>query len=105
MSLFEVEVSVLNDGLPSFADEIVQAGGKATHITWAPPADGDRAAGLSLARLINDVEVEAANRKAFVAYLNAQPELVGIALARDIVPGMNRRRILHSGPPIQWQRM
>jgi hypothetical protein len=105
MRLFEEELQVLNVGLSSFAGEIVQAGGKATHIAWTPPADGDRAAGLSLARLINDVEVEAANRKAFAAYLNAQPELAGIALARDIVPGMNRRHILHSGPPIQWRRM
>jgi hypothetical protein len=105
MRLFEEELQVLNVGLASFSDEIVQAGGKATQITWAPPADGDRTAGLSLARLVNDADVEAANRRAFASYLNAQPELAGVGLARDIVPGMNGRRILHSGPPIQWKRM
>ena len=85
---------------PPFADAIVQAGGKATQIEWAPPADGDRAAGLALARLVNDADVEAANRRAFASYLDAQPVLAGIGLARESIPGMNARRILHSGPPI-----
>ncbi len=105
MGLFEQELQVLNVGLASFADEIVQAGGKATRIEWTPPAGGDRAAGLALARLINEAAVEAANRKAFAAYLAVQPELVGVRLARDAIPGMNARRILHAGPPIEWDRM
>ncbi len=105
MRLFEQELQVLNVGLASFADEIVLAGGKATNIEWAPPAGGDRVAGWALARLVNDAEVEAANRKAFAAYLGAQPELVGVGLAREVIPGMNARRILHAGPPIAWERM
>jgi len=105
MRFLEQELRVLNVGLPSFADDIVQAGGKATRIEWAPPAGGDRAVGLALARLVNDAEVEAANRRAFAAYLNAQPALVGIGLARDVIPGMSERRILHAGPPIEWEDM
>jgi len=105
MRLFEQELQVLNVGLASFANEIVQAGGKATQIAWAPPAGGDRAAGRALAQLVNDAEVEQANGKAFAAYLGAQPELAGIALARDVVSGMKERRILHAGPPIAWERM
>ena len=105
MRLFEEELQVLNVGLASFAEEIVQGGGKAVSIEWAPPAGGDAAAGRALARLVNDAAVEAANRKAFAAYLAVQPELVGIGLARDTIPGMNERRILHAGPPIAWERM
>ena len=105
MGLFEQELQVLNVGLASFADEIVQAGGKATRIEWTPPAGGDCAAGMALARLVNDAAVEAANRRAFAAYLNAQPELVGIGLAHDVISGMNAQRILHAGPPIEWDRM
>jgi hypothetical protein len=105
MRLFEEELAVLNVGLGSFADEIVQAGGKATKITWAPPGGGDPAVGKALARLVNDPKIEAANQKAFAAYLGADPTLVGIALAREAMVGMNERRILHSGPPIAWQQM
>ncbi|MGA3138821.1 MAG: hypothetical protein ABSD09_08040, partial [Xanthobacteraceae bacterium] len=93
MRLFQEELAVLNVGLGSFADEIIQAGGKAAQITWAPPAGGDPAAGKALARLVNDKDIEAANQKAFAAYLGADPTLVGIALAREAIVGMNERRI------------
>jgi hypothetical protein len=105
MRLFQEELAVLNVGLGSFADEIVQAGGKATKVTWAPPGGGDPAVGKALARLVNNAKIEAANQKAFAAYLGADPTLVGIALAREAVVGMNERRILHSGPPIAWAQM
>jgi hypothetical protein len=105
MRLFREELQVLNVGLASFADEIVDAGGKATRIEWSPPAGGDVAAGRALARLVGDGAVEAANEKAFAAYLAIQPELAGIGLARDAIPGMDSRRILHAGPPIAWERM
>jgi hypothetical protein len=105
MRLFQEELAVLNVGLGSFADEIVQAGGKAVKISWAPPAGGDPAVGKALARLVNDAKIEAANQKSFAAYLGADPTLVGIALAREAIVGMNERRILHSGPPIAWAQM
>ena len=35
----------------------------------------------------------------------AQPVLEGIGIARDTVPGMQGRMLLHAGPPIEWQRM
>ena len=105
MRLFQEELAILNVGLGSFADEIVQAGGKATKITWAPPGGGDPAVDKALARLVNDAKIEAANQKAFAAYLAADPTLIGIALAREAVVGMNERRILHSGPPIAWAQM
>jgi hypothetical protein len=96
---------VLNVGLASFAAAIAQSGGTVEQIEWAPPANGDRAAGAALARLVNHPAVEAANRKAFQSYLAAQPVLTGIGLARDTIPKMGDRLILHSGPPIAWERM
>jgi hypothetical protein len=96
---------VLNVGLASFAAAIAQSGGAVEQIEWAPPANGDRAAGTALARLVNNPAVEAANRNAFQTYLAAQPVLTGIGLARDAIPKMGGRLILHSGPPIAWERM
>jgi hypothetical protein len=96
---------VLNVGLASFAEAIGQADGKVVQIEWSPPAKGDVAAGRALARLVNHPGVEAANRKAYAAYLASQPILEGIGLAGNEVPGMGRRTILHAGPPIAWERM
>ena len=38
-------------------------------------------------------------------YLAAQPRIAGIGVAREALPGMGERMILHAGPPIAWERM
>jgi hypothetical protein len=104
--LFDNELRVVNVGLASFADNIVKAGGHATHLAWRPPAGGDVGTGLALAALVNDPVVEEANRVAFARYLEAQPVLTGVALAREAIPALaGERRVLHAGPPIDWADM
>jgi hypothetical protein len=104
-TLFSQPLSVLNVGVGSFANAINKGGGEATQIEWAPPANGDRAAGAALARIVNHPQVEAANAKAVERLLAAQPRLEGIGIAGDALPGMGKRMILHAGPPIEWMRM
>ena len=103
--LFGKPLSVLNVGLASFADAIVARGGTAARIEWQPPAQGNRAVGAALARLLNDPAVEAANAQAAERYLAGQPRLEGIGIAREAIGGMSGRTILHAGPPIEWARM
>jgi len=104
-TLLSAPLSVLNVGLGSFADAIRQCGGAAAQVEWAPPAGGDRAAGAALARLVNHPAVEKANARAMARLLAAQPRLEGIGVAREALPGMGRRMLLHAGPPIEWARM
>jgi uncharacterized protein DUF1116 len=104
-ALFGNSLSVLNAGIGSFADAIVQRGGAATRLEWAPPAEGDRKLGMALAGLVGHRAIEAANAKAAERYLEAQPRLEGIGVAREVLPGMGERMILHAGPPITWKRM
>ncbi len=35
----------------------------------------------------------------------SQPILVDIKQARDTIPGMTKKTILHAGPPIEWEKM
>ncbi|HSA89982.1 MAG TPA: DUF1116 domain-containing protein [Burkholderiales bacterium] len=104
-SLFGQPLSVLNVGLASFADAIEKHGGAATRLDWAPPAAGERKACDALAALVGHPGVDAANAQAVERYLAAQPKLAGIGAAREAVPGLGERMILHAGPPIEWQRM
>jgi hypothetical protein len=105
MALFAGELQTLNLGLASFAEAIAAAGGKVAQIEWQPPAAGDAALGAAVARLFLHPAVEAANRRAFDAYLGSQPVLEGIGFARALLPRMGERMILHAGPPIEWPRM
>ena len=78
--LFENELNVVNVGLRGFADNIAAAGGKATHLSWAPPAGADAGLGWTLACVIGDPRIREANRIAHERYLAAQPRLVDLVL-------------------------
>jgi hypothetical protein len=104
-TLFRSGLPIVNVGLQSFADAIAAAGGKALQLDWTPPAGGNRAAGWCLAQLLNHPVVEAANEKAYAAFLDAQPVLTGVGRAREQTPGLRDRMLLHAGPPIAWQDM
>lgn len=105
--LFAQDLKVVNVGLQGFATNITAAGGQVTNVTWAPPAGADPALGWALATLVGDPRIEAANRTAFECYLAAQPRLVDLVRASDAMAGLGagERRILHSGPPIDWPDM
>jgi hypothetical protein len=51
------------------------------------------------------MSTESANHAAIDRMLAARPELVSVARARDVVPGLTGRMLLHAGPPIAWDRM
>lgn len=104
--LFSQPLKVINVGLASFADNLRHAGGEVIHLNWQPPAQGDVAAGLDLAWLLDHPLVDAANQQAMQQYLSAQPVLVDVLPARDAIAAMDTRKlILHSGPPIAWRDM
>ncbi|MDQ7840323.1 MAG: DUF1116 domain-containing protein [bacterium] len=51
------------------------------------------------------MDINAANQEALGRILAAQPVLVGVGRALDLIPGMAPDLILHAGPPIAWERM
>ena len=105
--LLQQDLNVVNVGLQGFASNITAAGGQVTNITWAPPAGADSALGWTLATLVGDPRIEAANTIAFDRYLAAQPRLIDLVRANEVIEGLGpgQRRILHSGPPIDWAEM
>ncbi len=97
--------TVINIGLESFTHPIASAGAKVKHLAWVPPAEGDRQAGKDLAVLMGNEKIVKANQAAYDALLQSAPSLIGVGLAKDEVPGMEGKIILHSGPPIAWENM
>ncbi|MEV4397388.1 DUF1116 domain-containing protein [Nonomuraea sp. NPDC049607] len=104
--MWSEHLDVVNVGLAGFGDDIRAAGGSVTALDWRPPAGGDPAAALALARLVRHPEVERANQVAFERYLSARPVLTDVVPAKEAIPELAAERlILHSGPPIAWERM
>lgn len=51
------------------------------------------------------IDIEKANQNAVARMMEARPVLVGVAKARDVIPGMRDNLLLHAGPPVTWDRM
>ena len=50
-------------------------------------------------------KIEKANEEAARRLTGAEPVLVDIAPAGEVIPGMKGKMITHAGPPIEWNRM
>jgi hypothetical protein len=104
-------VQALNIGLAGFAEPIAAAGATVLNLDWRPPAEADPQLGMLIARLEDDPDdaigavVVAANRTALDRLLGASPFLVDVQPAGTAIPGLTGRMLLHSGPPIAWERM
>ncbi len=51
------------------------------------------------------MNIEQANKEATMRMIEARPVLVGLAKAKEVIPGMKDNLLLHAGPPIEWARM
>ena len=105
--LFLGNLSVVNLGLESFAQNFSSAGVPVVQVDWKPPAGGDSKglAALDAIALSSKVDIDKANEEAVSRVLAAKPTVVGIGVARDVVPGMRENLILHAGPPVTWEMM
>ncbi len=50
------------------------------------------------------VDIDQANQEAVERMMSARPILKGVAVAKDVIPGMHEKLLLHAGPPITWDR-
>lgn len=50
------------------------------------------------------IDIDAANAAAVERLMSARPVLVGLAVARDVIPGMRSNLLLHAGPPVAWEQ-
>ncbi len=98
-------VRVVNVGLAGFARDLAANGAGVVQLDWVPPAGGKPELLQALAAL-DTPAVEAANQAALARILAAEPVLVDVRRAGELIPALDARRLmLHAGPPIEWERM
>ena len=104
--LFGQKMAVVNIGTETFRQDLIQQGADVVQMDWRPPAGGDLRLLNALDRLeAEESLIQAANVRALEAIMTAQPVLVDVDKALDVIPGMTLHTILHAGPPIIWDRM
>ena len=104
-ALLQSEVRVVNVGLADFARDLERARVPVVDVDWSPPAGGDeRLAGL-LSSLGRREGTAAANAEALARICEAEPVLLDVRPAGEVIAGLGERVVLHAGPPVTWARM
>lgn len=99
---------VINIGIKSFTEPIIEFGGEALQYDWRPRAGGNK----QLIKILDELdkhkdEIDAANAEVVERLTNSQPYLVDVAPAYELIPELDndKKIILHAGPPIKFENM
>lgn len=49
--------------------------------------------------------IKQGNQAALDRILSGQPILKGLSTAKEVIPGMDSKMVLHAGPPVPWEKM
>jgi len=101
------EVGVVNVGLPLFAEAVRAQGRPAVQVDWRVPAGGDVEALRALRRLSGPLNerVDEANAEVFRRLDTGVPVVSALTAARDVVPGLSGRSLLHAGPALPFEEV
>jgi hypothetical protein len=99
--LFGKSLAVVNVGLESMAQSVRIQGTPVIEVDWRPSAEGV----VRLRTTRQGLDIDAANAEACQRIKSGRPVLVGMGIAREVIPGMHSHMILHAGPPVTWERM
>lgn len=96
---------MVNVGLAAFGEAVRIQGAPAVDVDWRIPAGGRPELVAALTRLFGPRadQVEAANQEVTRRLDEATPHLLGVSLARSVIPEMDERTVLHCGPPLSWE--
>src|SRR6267142_2536875 len=101
--LLAAPLRVVNIGLAGFGHDLAVNGVPVVHVDWRPPSKfHDLLATLEQ----RTAQIDEANAEALRRILAADPVLVGVRRAGELIRELDAERlILHAGPPISWERM
>ena len=102
--LFNRDIKAINIGTDIFSKSMSDQEVETLNIEWAPPHINDDETLGALKKLYTE-EVEEANQIALSRFFEAEPLLIDVAKAIDVIPNMTPYTILHAGPPIKWENM
>lgn len=107
MSALPEHVSVINVGLPMFAEELRAQGVAVQQVDWRIPAGGDLDVVAMLTRLYGDKGpgVDEANAEVVRRLDSGKPQLVEVSTVAQAVPGLAGRILLHCGPAIDFEHV
>ncbi len=105
MKLFNENLKIINIGLKSFKNDLEMQGQKVAQVNWTPSQIKNVELLDKLDDILKDEKIKEANKKAVKLILESTPFLVDIDYAKNVVPNLSDKMILHAGPPVTWENM
>lgn len=108
MELLSTKPRIINVGLQSFNESILQYGGETAQFNWRPRAGGNKKMIKILDALdAYEEKISKDNQVVTDKMKNAQPFLTDVVPAKSVIPELNeaQKTLLHAGPPITWKEM
>ncbi len=99
--VFGKEITVVNVGLESMQESVAMQDVRAIQVDWKPPKEGVKRLRVTKSGIL----IDEANQKVVDIIKKGLPFLVDMGIARDVIPGMHDKMILHAGPPVTWEKM
>src|SRR3982751_2152605 len=94
---------VINVGLPGFARDLAANAVPVVHVDWRPPSRLQEVLSRLEARA---ADIDRANEEALRRMLAADPVLLGVRRAGELIAELDAGRLLPpAGPPLAWDRM
>lgn len=96
---------LINIGLRSFSKVARDFDCDAVQFDWTPPADGNIEL-IKVLQFLRKNEINEANRAVINKVIAAQPILIDVQLAMNLIRELNNGKVLlHAGPPIRYENM
>lgn len=105
MELLTTKPRVINVGLESFNEPLRAYGAESVQYAWKPMAGGNKRMIHLLTELAKIDGIDEANERVIERFRASQPFLVDVRPARELIPEIRGRVILHAGPPIEYGHM
>lgn len=105
LELLRLKPRVINVGLTSFNESIQQYGGSSLQFDWKPMAGGNLKYIRILSALNRRAEIDESNARVAERLKAAQPFLIDVVPAKSVIEPLNRKALLHAGPPIAYAEM
>lgn len=103
--LLNTKPRIINVGLKSFTDSILEHGAKTVQYDWKPAAGGNKKL-IKVLNLLDKIEgLEKSNQDVIEQMKNSQPFLMDVVPAKSVIDVLNDKVILHAGPPIDFKDM
>lgn len=105
VELLNSKPRIVNIGLTSFTESILEYGGSTVQYDWKPIAGGNKKL-IKILNLLSKIEeIDRSNTEVIDKMKSSQPFLVDVVPAKSVIEILNDKVLLHAGPPIEYKNM